>query len=159
MVHKNDRRKLRQESTQEGNSIISRGREDKKKNSKLKERMKKRNKNPLINYELRTNKEIADEAVSSGLLDDCIYFQFQKIKKTEPWKCQFSGDLKNDIYLVLLDYDNAKLNDAYHRHFNAFITRIILNNVLSTSSNFHSWYFKFMNKSNDFTDTPDYEDN
>ena len=117
-------------------------------------------KKDLIPNILKKNEEIAQEAVESGLLDDCIFYQFKKMKKLEPWKMQFSGDLKSDIYLTLYNYDNAKLNDAYQKgHLNALITRIIINSIFSTSSNFHSWYLKFMNKSNDFTDTPDYEDN
>lgn len=105
---------------------------------------------------LKTNIEIAQEAVESGLLDDCIMFQFQKLGKTEPWKLQFSGDLKNDIYIALVDYDNAKLNDVYEKkHLNAFITRIILNNIYSNSSNFYCRYLKFARKSNELTDVRD----
>lgn len=117
-------------------------------------------KKDLIPNSLKKNEEIANEAVESGLLDDCIFYQFKKMKKLEPWKMQFSGDLKSDIYLTLYNYDNIKLNDAYQKgHLNALITRIIINSIFSTSSSFFCKYLKFMNKSNDFTDTPDYEDN
>lgn len=113
-------------------------------------------KNDLIQKDFKTNQEIVEEAVSSGLLDDCIMYQFLKIKKSEPWKVQFSGDLKSDVYLVLYEYDNEKLNDAYRKgHLNALITRIIINSVYSNSSNFYCRYIKFMNKSNDLNDIVD----
>lgn len=110
-------------------------------------------KKDLIHYDLLDNKVIADEAADSGLLDDCIFYQFKKVGKKEPWKTQFSGDLKNDIYLVLVNYDNERLNDAYRKgHLNALITRIIINMVYSNSSNFYRTYMKFMNRSNDIKD-------
>ena len=113
-------------------------------------------KEDLIQKELKTNQEIAQEAVESGLLDDCIMYQFKKIRKNEPWKLEFSGDLKNDIYLVLYEYDNAKLNDAYSKgHLNALITRIIINNLYSNSSNFYCRYLKFARKTNELTDVRD----
>lgn len=105
---------------------------------------------------LKSNLEIAQEAVETGLLDDCIMYQFNKLAKTEPWKIQFSGDLKNDIYIALVEYDNTKLNDAYGKgHLNALITRIILNNIFSNSSNFYCRYLKFARKSNELKDVRD----
>lgn len=105
---------------------------------------------------LKTNLEIAQEAVDSGLLNDCIMFQFQKLGRTDPWKIQFSGDLMNDIYIALVDYDNEKLNDAYGKgHLNALITRIILNNIYSNSSNFYCRYLKFARKTNELKDVRD----
>lgn len=83
-----------------------------------------------------TNKEIVDANIE--LLQRCCRYQFNKCRNRE-WE----KDFLQDLYLILLDYDNAKLNDAYGRgSLNALITRIIRNNLHSSTSAFYRTYRK-----------------
>lgn len=89
----------------------------------------------------------------------CVDYQFKKLAKTEPWKWQFKDDFYSDLILILLNYDNAKLNNAHEgHHMNALITRIIQNNIYSSSSKFYSTYLKFSRQSDDLDDLIDDED-
>lgn len=97
-------------------------------------------------YEHKTNREIVDELLENNLIYDCVYFQFGKLYKIpgEKWKKQYEQDFFQDLVLILLTYDNDKLNDAYHnKHMNALITRIIQNNIYSKSSKFYNSYLRF----------------
>ena len=97
-------------------------------------------------YENKTNREIVDELLENNLIFDCVYFQFGKLYKIpgEKWKKQYEQDFLQDLVLILLTYDNDKLNDAYHnKHMNALITRIIQNNIYSKSSKFYNSYLRF----------------
>ena len=92
----------------------------------------------------KTNREIVDEMLEEDLPRTCLDFQFGKLCKADPWKYQYKMDMYQDLILTLLEYDNDKLNDAYrHKHMNALITRILLNNIYSSSSKFYRQYLKF----------------
>lgn len=79
-----------------------------------------------------TNKEIVEKYLNNGLIDKCLDYQFSKVSK------EYKEDYKNDLILELLEYDNAKMNDADNGHFNALLTRIIQNNIFSKTS----WYYR-----------------
>ena len=94
----------------------------------------------------KTNREIVDELLESKLIDDCIYYQFAKLYTIpgERWKKQYEQDFYQDLIVILLSYDNEKLNDAReHKHMNALLTRIIQNNIFSKSSKFYHNYLRF----------------
>lgn len=95
-----------------------------------------------------SNTEILNLYVQNGLIEECVKYQFRKLK--EPWKGQFSGDMINDLVVVISEYDNAKLNDVHsHNHMNAWLTRVLQNNLYSNSSKFFNSYLKFLNRSNE----------
>ena len=97
-------------------------------------------------WEGKTNREIVDELLENRLIEDCVYFQFGKLYKIpgERWKKQYEQDFFQDLVVILLTYDNDKLNDAYHnKHMNALLTRIIQNNIFSGSSRFYKNYLRF----------------
>ena len=87
-----------------------------------------------------TNNEILEAALNSGLLKRCVDCQFFKAGITE-----YKDDFFQDLCLIILEYDNEKLNDAYKKHFNAWITRVIQNNIMSINSKFYSNYKRWDN--------------
>ena len=99
-----------------------------------------------------TNREIID--ANLGLLAKCVKYQFAKCSNKD-----LAGDFLNDLYLILLDYDNAKLLNAYEEgHLNALITRIIINNIHSNTSEFYRKYRKFLRQKNDIEEIKNEED-
>ena len=114
--------------------------------------------NDLIENNL-TNKEIVDFYISQGLINKCMDYQFARLCKVEPWKLQFKQDMMNDLIVVLYEYDNAKLNDAHrNNHMNALITRIIQNNIYSTTSKFYMNYLRLQLQTNTLDDIEGDED-
>ena len=96
----------------------------------------------------KDNCDIVNENLA--LIDDCVNYQFAKVKD----ECvrQLKDDFRQDLILTLYDYDNAKLNDAYqNNHLNALITRIILNNIYSSTSQLYTTYRKFLSKTGEIT--------
>lgn len=95
---------------------------------------------------LKSNKEIVEK--NMPLIEECLKYQFVKAK-TE-W--DYLDDFRQDLYLILLTYDNEKLNDAYNnKHLNALITRMIRNQILSDRSYYYNDYKKFKSRSQDIT--------
>lgn len=113
-------------------------------------------KSPLIlrnDKKILTNKEIVDEFINDGLIERCIEFQFQKLARTDPWKMQYKEDMLQDLIIVLYEYDNEKLNNAYeNKHMNALITRIIQNNIYSKTSKFYHNYLRFDNQTSELNE-------
>lgn len=94
----------------------------------------------------RSNREIVEE--NMALIEECLKYQFVRAK-TE-W--EYMDDFRQDLYLILLTYDNEKLNNAYdNNHLNALITRMIRNQIHSDRSPYYDTYKKFKSKSNNLT--------
>lgn len=56
-------------------------------------------------------------------------------------------DLCQMVYLILLEYDEAKMQDLWeHNEMNFFIARIIINQYRSTRSPFHTLFRKFQER-------------
>ena len=93
-----------------------------------------------------TNDEIIQYYLNSGLINRCVDFQFAKLCKTgstNEWKKQYKDDCFQDLIVSLYAYDNEKLNNIHqNKHFNAFITRWLINNVYSRTSEFYRKYLK-----------------
>ena len=97
---------------------------------------------------MATNKEIVEIYLNNGLIKECVKYQFAKWKKWE-----YQEDFFQDLVLILLEYDNEKLNDAHlNNHFNALVTRIIINNLYSKTSPFYKAYIKQSSREQDITD-------
>lgn len=109
--------------------------------SKPKQKKKKKE----DNKELLTNAEIVQRHMDDGLIDKCIFFQFKKLG--ESFKQQYKEDLRQDLVMILLNYDNQRLNKIEsERHFNAFITAIIRHQLYSGTSQFYRTYLRFQNR-------------
>lgn len=118
--------------------------------------MARKNEKSLIanNSETLSNAQILNIYLENGLIEKCLSFQFAKLK--EPWKMQFSGDMLNDLIVIIAEYDNAKLNDVHKRkHMNAWLTRVLQNNLMSKSSKFYHQYLRFSLQTNDLKDVKD----
>ena len=97
-----------------------------------------------------TNREIVDIYLNNGLIQTCVDFQFAKQKKD----LQFKDDFFQDLILILLNYDNEKLNDAHlNNHFNAFLSSILVKNLWSHTSRFYKTYKKFDERTDEITPT------
>lgn len=91
-----------------------------------------------------TNSEIVDIYLKNGLIDRCVECQWAKKKNGR----QNKEDFYQDLILILLEYDNKKMNNAHkNKHMNALISKIIVNNIFSKNSPYYKTYEKFENKS------------
>lgn len=92
-----------------------------------------------------SNGEILQIYLDNGLIKTCIECQFSKIKYRE-----FQDDFFQDLCLIILEYDNEKLNDAHiNNHMNALLSRIIINNLWSSTSKYYKNYIKYLRRSED----------
>ena len=61
-------------------------------------------------------------------------------------------DLSQMVYLILLEYDERKLQDLWNNNqMSFFLARIIINQFRSSNSPFHTIFRKFQEKSADIT--------
>ena len=88
---------------------------------------------------MRTNAQIINEIANNGLVEEIINgVSYSKFENTENIK-----DLAQDIYLQLLQMDNAKINELYFKNQLRFwVTRIITNNIHSKTSPYYYQYKK-----------------
>lgn len=88
---------------------------------------------------MRTNAQIINEIANNGLVEEIINgVSYSKFENTENIK-----DLAQDIYLQLLQMDNAKINELYFKNqLRYWITRIITNNIHSKTSPYYYQYKK-----------------
>ena len=94
-----------------------------------------------------SNREIVDIYLNNGHIQTCVDCQFSKIQDKE-----YKEDFFQDLILILLTYDNDKMMDAHiNNHMNALVSRIIINNLWSSTSPYYKDYYKFKNKTRDYT--------
>ena len=61
-------------------------------------------------------------------------------------------DLAQMVYMILLEYDESKLQDLWENdQMRFFIARIIINQYRSSNSPFHAIYRKYQGKTEDIT--------
>lgn len=95
-----------------------------------------------------SNRKILDIYLSNGLIRRCVECQFAKIKNEK----ELEEDFFQDLCLIILEYDNDKLNDAHiNNHFNAWLTRVIQNQLFSSTSQYYKNYKKFSDRSQAIT--------
>ena len=93
-----------------------------------------------------SNKEIVEYYLNNGLIQTCVDCQFSKIQDK-----QFKDDFFQDLCIILLTYDNDKMMDAHQNgHFNALVSRIIINQIYSVTSPYYRDYYKYLNKMRDY---------
>jgi len=68
----------------------------------------------------------------------------------------YPDDLAQEIYLILLEYDNDKLKDIFDKkQINFFLSRIIMNQVFSKNSPFYYKYKRWDENKNELDYTTD----
>lgn len=88
------------------------------------------------------------------LLKTCCSFQIRK------YNCPYEllDDLVQDMALIILQYDNTKLNDiAVNHHENAFLTGILVRQLYSTNSPFYRTFRRFSARCEEIEPYKDYE--
>lgn len=103
-----------------------------------------------------SNNEIVEIYLNNNLIQDCVEFQFNNLyrngSQTDRNKLQFKEDLRQDLVVFLLTYDNEKMNNAhFNNHMNALITRILQNQLYSNTSKFYCDYLKFDLRTSEIT--------
>ena len=98
---------------------------------------------------MRTNAQIINEIANNGLVEEIIQgVSYSKFENTENLK-----DLTQDIYLQLLQMDNAKINELYFKkQLRFWVTRIITNNIHSKTSQYYYQYKKEQRQSVNIND-------
>lgn len=88
------------------------------------------------------------------LIQTCCSYQLVKYGVPE----DLYDDLIQELSVVLLDYDNKKLNAIVEEnHLNAFITGILVRMCYSTNSSFYRMFRKFSSITEDIDDRTDDE--
>ena len=101
---------------------------------------------PVYDYTM-SNSTIVRE--NFGLISTCCSYQSVKYNVPE----DLFDDLVQEVSLVLLEYDNDKLNRIVEqKHLNAFITGILVRMCYSTNSQFYRDYRKFSANCEEITD-------
>lgn len=68
-------------------------------------------------------------------------------------------DLSQMVYLILLEYDESRLQDLWeHDQMNYFIARIIVNQYRSSNSPFHTIFRKFRQMIDESVDMSRYDE-
>lgn len=88
---------------------------------------------------MRTNAQIINEIANNGLVEEIIQgVSYSKFENPENIK-----DLAQDIYLQLLQMDNAKINELYFKNqLRYWIARIVVNSIHSKTSPYFYTYKK-----------------
>lgn len=95
-----------------------------------------------------TNTEILEIYLKNRLILTCCECQFANLEKER----DNFDDFFQDLCLIILEYDNEKLNKIHEeQHFNAFLTRIIQNNLFSVTSPYYKQYRKFEDRTQEIT--------
>lgn len=91
-----------------------------------------------------TNAQIINEIANAQLIEEIISgITYSKFESKENLK-----DLAQDIYLQLLQMDNAKINELYFKkQLRFWVTRIITNNIHSKTSPYYYQYKKSQRQS------------
>lgn len=94
-----------------------------------------------------TNNEIVEQNID--LIRLCCSHQARKYDTP----LEFLDDIVQDVCIILLEYDNKKLNKIVdENHFNAFVTAILVRQLYSTNSQTYRIYRKLRELSNEVTE-------
>ena len=96
---------------------------------------------------MKTNSEIVSE--NFELIRTCCSHQARKYDTPS----DLLDDVIQEVSLILLEYDNEKLNKIIsENHLNAFVTAILVRQLYSTNSQFYRKFRKFAELSNEVTE-------
>ena len=90
--------------------------------------------------------EIIEEVAKAGMVEDMVQNIAHHTLDAD------LKDLAQMVYLILLEYDESKLQDLWeNEQMGFFLARIIINQYRSSNSPFHTIYRKFRERSEDIT--------
>jgi hypothetical protein len=93
--------------------------------------------------------EIINELAQEKIVEELV----SNITKSNSFEI---GDLIQDIYVFLLDYNDDKIIELYeNKQLKYFIVRMIYNNYFSVNSRYYYKYKKFINNSTQIEDLYD----
>lgn len=89
---------------------------------------------------MKTNQEIVEYLHKEGIVKKFI----ENTTKSNINFYSHLRDFEQDVYLILLQLDNKKLNNLFNNNeLNFYVARIITNQIKSTTSPFYTKYIKF----------------
>ena len=92
--------------------------------------------------------EIINKIIKERLVETCVQYRLNKCKDEE-----LKHDMVQELYLWLCSYDLKKLTDAYeNNHLSALITRVLINQFFSNTSDFFKKYKRFSLKTTEITE-------
>ena len=91
------------------------------------------------------NRDIIQKYIDNGLIDTCLDYQFTRLPK------EYKEDFKHDLIIELMSYDKLP-NVEEEGHMNAFLTRVIKNNIYSTTSWYYRRYIRYDRDTDEITD-------
>lgn len=92
--------------------------------------------------------EIINKIIKERLVETCVQYRLNKCKSH-----YLKEELVQECYLWLMTYDIAKLNDAYeNKHLSALITRYLINQFFSKTSDFYKRYKRWDERTDEITD-------
>lgn len=87
---------------------------------------------------------MVNKIISSGVVEEIV----DNLNVPDTYK----EDLIQEIYLILLEYDQDKLNNIPEKEIKYFVSRIIINNWNSKTSPFYTKYRKYYEYTDDTID-------
>lgn len=91
-----------------------------------------------------TNSEIV--TANWDLIKTCVWHQMKKFGTP----MEYYDDLVQEVGMILLEYDNGKMNQMQcDNHLNSFVTGILVRQLWSVNSPFYRVYRRFRDMSND----------
>lgn len=93
-------------------------------------------------------KKIIKEIIDKKLVETCVSYRLNKCKSQ-----YYKDELEQETWFWLLTYDLDKLKDAYeNNHLSALITRFLINQYFSKTSDFFKKFKKYDNSTDEITD-------
>jgi len=101
---------------------------------------------------LRTNREIVNDLGNAKVVEKII----EKITSTGAKDPDSLPDLAQDVYLSLLyDKNLPEVDDDGENHLRYYITRILLNNICSSTSRYYRTYIRPRQQKEDIDERTD----
>ena len=91
--------------------------------------------------------KIIDEVIKRRLVETCVQYRLNKCRST-----YLKEELVQECFLWLMTYDLTKLRDAYqNKHLSALISRYIINQWFSKTSDYYKRYKRMDELSDEIT--------
>lgn len=101
---------------------------------------------------MRTNREIVNDLGNAKVVEKII----EKITSTGAKDPDSLPDLAQDVYLSLLSDKNlSEVDDDGENHLRYYITRILLNNICSSTSRYYRTYIRPRQQKEDIDERTD----
>lgn len=92
--------------------------------------------------------EIISKIIKERLVETCVQYRLNRCRSH-----YLKEELVQECFLWLCTYDIAKLSDAYeNNHLSALITRYLINQFFSKTSDFYKRYKRWDERTDEITD-------